>query len=367
MLHPAVEARLASGQLATYLELYADRADFFDTTQVKIEVAADESSPALRSGIAQLSVEANGRTRFMSALVPIENLPPDGYVARAIITHGDQKIGQLIRPFRIVEAASATVTPIASMLPAPGAFQRDAILTSDVLGFFMDVLDQGRPALKATTSQVRAGRFDGAARQAFDAGDQLAAAFLRGLELLTKGDFNQAATQFTSALRISADFWPASFYLGACYAVGGHDREAVIAWRRALVGRDKLALEYAVLSDALFRTGDVQQAVAPLREALAAWPNDDGVRRRLAIAESVGLRHAEALAVIEPYLARHSADHEALLVALQAIYASHLTGRSLAGADKDRELMAKYARAYAAAKGPHDAVVARWAIYVARQ
>lgn len=364
--HPAVEARIASGKLAAYLELYADRSDFFETTEVRVEVATEQSSPALRSGIAPLVVLGDGRTRFMAAIVPMENLPPDQYVARAVVTRGGQIIGQLVRPFRIVDGASALLAPIASMLAAPGPFERDAIIEPDVLRLFMDVLDHGRPALRPATSQVRRGRFGGAARQAFEAGDQLAATFLRGLELLTKDEVNQAATQFTATLRVSPDFWPASFYLGACYAIGGRDREAVTAWRRALAAPDKLPLEYILLSDALFRMGELEQAAAPLREALTAWPSDDPIRRRLAIAESAGQRHAEALAVIEPYLARHATDEEALLVALQAIYAKHVSGRPPAGADEDRERMAGYARAYAALQGPHEAIVARWAAYVAR-
>jgi len=146
----------------------------------------------------------------VSALVPLGALPPGEYVAHAIVRRGDQKIGELMRPFLLVASAAAAVvaTPAAlsSMLTAPAAFRRDAVLRPEVVASFMDALDKGRPALKATTTQVRSGRFDGAARQAFDAGDQLAAAFLRGLELFAKGDVNPAATQFTAALRIEPQF-----------------------------------------------------------------------------------------------------------------------------------------------------------------
>jgi tetratricopeptide (TPR) repeat protein len=228
----------------------------------------------------------------------------------------------------------------------------------------MDVLDKGRPALKATTTEVRKGRFDGAARQAFDAGDQLAAAFLRGLELFANGDMNPAATQFTAALRIEPQFAPASFYLGACYAAGGHDREAATAWRTALVAADKTPVEYASLADAVFRLGDDQLAIAPLRDAVAAWPGDDELRRRLALAFALTLQHKDALATVEPYLARHPGDHEALLVAVHAIYAARLAGQPLLGGDQDLERMAAYSRAYAAAKGPHEALVRSWAAFV---
>ena len=59
----------------------------------------------------------------------------------------------------------------------------------------------------------------------------------------------------------------------------------------------------------------------------------------------------------ELYIARHPGDHEALLVTVHAIYAARVEGRPLLGGNQDRERMVTYARAYAAAKGPHEALV----------
>jgi len=128
------------------------------------------------------------------------------------------------------------------MVWPPPAFQRADLLKSDVIGFFMDVIDRGRPALKGTTALVRTGKMEGTGLQALEAGDQLAATFLRGLELFSKGDLNQAATQFNAALSLSPDFAPASFYLGACFAAGGRDQDAATWWRRALLGADKTSI-----------------------------------------------------------------------------------------------------------------------------
>jgi tetratricopeptide (TPR) repeat protein len=367
-LRPTVEARLTKGELAAFMELYSDQPNYFGTVQVRVEVAKDLSGPALASAIGQLEPGKDARNSGVSALVPLGALPPGEYVAHAIIRRGDQKIGELTRPFRLVASAAAAVvaTPAAlsSMLTAPAAFRRDAVLRPEVVASFMDALDKGRPALKATTTQVRSGRFDGTARQAFDAGDQLAAAFLRGLELFAKGDINPAATQFTAALRIEPQFAPASFYLGACYAVGGRDKEAMTQWRTALLAAERAPVVYVSLADAVFRLGDEQLAIAPLRDAVSAWPADDELRRRLALAYALTLQHKDALATVEPYIAKHPGDHEALLVAVHAIYTAHLAGQPLLGGDADQERMATYSRAYAAAKGPHAALVSSWAAFV---
>jgi tetratricopeptide (TPR) repeat protein len=367
-LRPTVEARLTTGQLAAYMELYSNQPDYFGTVQVQVEVSKEASGPALASGMGQLEPGKDARNSAVSALVPLGALPPGEYVAHAIVRRGDQKIGELTRPFLLVASAAAAVvaTPavLSSMLTAPAAFRRETVLKPEVVASFMDSLDKGRPALKATTTQVRGGRFDGAARQAFDAGDQLAAAFLRGLELFAKGEINPAATQFTAALRIDPGFAPASFYLGACYAIGGRDKEAMTQWSAALQAAEKAPVVYASLADAVFRLGDEQLAIAPLRDAVSAWPSDDELRRRLAMAYALTLQYKEALTTVEPYIAGHPGDHEALLVAVHAIYSSRLAGQPLLGGDADRERMAKYSRAYAAAKGPHQAMVTSWAAFV---
>lgn len=385
-LEPPVEARLSSGHLAAYTEIYADDPGAFDDTQVRIEVATAEGRPAEASAPARLTVGGSPTNRRVTAIVPLPTLPPGAYIARAVVMRGGSEIANLSRPFIVastpaadasaarppaVAADAATTVPpppaaIAALLSTPRApFEREALLASDVIGFFMNVLDRGRPSLRATTARVRAGNLTGAGRAAFETGDQMAAAFLRGLELLAQGQPAQAATQFVAALSIEPDFAPAAFYLGACYASAGRDPEATTAWRRALLGADKPPIGYLALSDALVRLSEPALAVAPLRDALATWPDDDEIRRRLALAHALAGQYAEALDIVEPYLAEHLTDHEALLVALHALYLSHLQGRPLVEAEQARERMAKYAEAYAAGGGPHAPMIAAWVEVVA--
>jgi VWFA-related protein len=379
LIHPPVEARLATGSLAAYLELYSDQPATLDTTLVRIEVAATDTGPALASAPGRLETSADSKSRIVTSVVPVGALPPGQYVARAIVTRGDAKVGELTRPFQITPAsvvarvgtpAGSALAPaalLASMLSPIAAFQRADLLKSDVLGLFMDLLDKGRPALKGTTALVRAGKMKGTGLQALEAGDQLAATFLRGLELYSNGELDQAAVQFAAAVRVSPDFSPALFYLGACFAAAGRDQEATIRWSAALTGPDNLPLVYSALGDALFRTGDVGKAIVPLREALSKWPEDDQVRRRLALAYAVTQQHKEALATIEPYLPGHPSDHEAILIALHAIYASAVLGQPLLEGTQNRDRITMYAAAYATAKGPHAALITTWADFVAKR
>ena len=358
-IEPGVDVRLDTGRLAAYLELYAADPGSFQSTQVAIEVAEQESGPALTAIAATLQEMTDSRHQAASAVLPVGQLPAGPYVARAIVSLSGAVVGKLVRPFHIPPDAAASHLP--AVLPSISPFQLEDVLRSDVTTSVLDLLDAAaRPEARSAIAQARSGRLAGVARQAFDAGDQFAAFFLRGLEMLTQGRSEPAATQFSAALRIAPAFGPALFYLGASNAAAGRDRAAVVTWRQAVAAERQTGLTYSLLGDALLRLGDAALALDPLREALSRWPDDDGIRRRLAIAHAAIGQHDEALSTIEPYLPRHASDHEALLIAIQAIYEAHLAGHAVVSAEQDRERLRRYADAYAAANGPHQALVSSY-------
>ena len=377
-----VEARLSGDRLALYTELYSDDPTTLDGMQVRIEVTESASGGSLVTGTGVLEPGDRPTSRIVSAIVPIDTLPPGRYVARMVVTRDDESLAQLSRPFHVTRplAPGVTSTPgLASaapdvMMPAAAsqdvvrgllgnalAFQGAALLSTEVVGFFMDRVDENRPALKAVTSEVRAGNLTGAGRRAFETGDQMAAAFLQGLDLFAQSKWNQAATQFSAALTMTPDFAPAAFYLGACYAVGGRDREAATQWRRALLATETAPVEHSTLADALFRTGESREAIALLRGALSVWPEDDTLLKRLAIA--LALKYGEALAVIEPYVERHPTDHEVLLLALVTMFSGHVDGSAPLDGDSLVRMRA-YADAYGTAEGPHVGLVFDWVRFV---
>jgi hypothetical protein len=102
-LRPVVMARVDSGQLAIFTEFYSNKKELLDTVSVVMEVAADESGPALlrEEGVVEPRVEGAGRQA--SAVVPVGELPPGKYFGRAIISAGSQVVGKVSRPF-VIEA-----------------------------------------------------------------------------------------------------------------------------------------------------------------------------------------------------------------------------------------------------------------------
>jgi tetratricopeptide (TPR) repeat protein len=199
---------------------------------------------------------------------------------------------------------------------------------------------------------------------ALDAGDQAAGSILRGLELLMKGQLDPAANQFGVAMRNAPDAPIASFFLGACYAAAGRDKEAVSAWERARAAQLPLPALQAVLADGWLRLGRPADAVEPLRQVLAREPQNLDVRKNLAIAQSFLGLHEQAYPTVVPYLDKNPSDVDALLIALHALYQVRVEGKSIGSVEEDRTQAAMYARAYLAAKGQHSALVEKWAEFL---
>jgi VWFA-related protein len=375
-LTPAVVADFSGNELRAYLELFSEVPEQLRAATVVMEVAQSESSRALDSTAARFQQAAEPTRRAAEAGVPIGLLPPGAYVARAVVSVSGKKVGQVVRPFRITRTAPALTAPGASNVATKNAspiafasrieaFDRASVLTPQVLGFFLDRLSataaSSASAMRPALASVRAGRFDEAmAALETAADDQLAAVFLKGLVLLQRGDLNAAAAKFRDALRMDSEFYSAAFYLGACYAAGGRDREAAGAWQTSLITESNAPFVYTLLGDALLRLRDVDQAIDILTEARTLWPADDEVSLRLGTALVMANKPADAVKVLQPYLASHPADHERLLLVLRALYEARSSGKAITTTVEDTALFLRYADAYAAAKGPQQALVDQW-------
>ena len=187
-LRPDVEPHVEPDGLAGYIELYAASSETFKDVAVNFEIADDADAPALVSMLATLSTGAHDTWRVARGLIGAEPLPGGRYVARARITKGDKLAGVLVRPFILEAVPASKGGPI--LIPAgfarPVAFDRNAVLQPAVLGGMLDVVAARSPALKDAMTEARAGRYSTAALEALTAGDQQAAAYLKGLDLYSK-------------------------------------------------------------------------------------------------------------------------------------------------------------------------------------
>ena len=380
-LIPTVTANLKGDVLHGYLEVHSEAPEALRNASVELEVASAPDARPIESAAARMVDQpASPARRAAEGVIPIALLPAGEYVARAVVTVAGQRVGQVSRPFRIVRSAATTAPastttvggakPTIPFTSSIESFERTSVLTPPVVGFFVDRMNIGRggsPTPPAAVAAARDGNFDDASAAARAAGNsQLAAAFFDGLARYSRGDLEGAAARFRETIKLESDFLPAAFYLGACYAAGGKDRDATGAWQMSLITESEAPFIYTLLGDAFIRLGEINPAIDILKEAAALWPDNDQVQMRLGSVYSRASRPVEAVQALDPYLAKHPEDHEHFLIALRSIYEARSTGQSIGTVEEDKKRFERYAAAYVAAGGTQTALVEQWRRFVNR-
>jgi VWFA-related protein len=353
-VRPGVEPRVRDN-VAAFFELYSSSASGLGNTTVNVEIADDQDSAALTTVPAQMINAQDPTGRVAQAVLQTSLLPPGRYMARARITRGGATAGVLVRPF-ILDPPPADAEPPRFAMTAFPKFNHGSVLQPAVLTQMLDTVEKNSPVLKDAMVEARAGRYGTAAIEALTAGDQTAAAFLKGLDWYTKGQLNEAATQLALAAGPRREFFPAAFYLGATFAAGGKDREAAGIWQLAFGKEARPSLAYQVFADARLRDGQPDSVVDVLAPAHQRNPMDDEIAMRLAMAYLVTARYNEVRAVLDRYLTRHPTDQDALFAAIYSNY-QVVTREKLALSAADRTKLARYVKAY---QGPRQALLLKY-------
>jgi VWFA-related protein len=376
---PLIGSDVTSGVVSPYIELYSSSGDQLKSASVIFEIAPTEDGRAIDGAVGKVqpsSADSPDR-RAIEGSIPTRLLPPGDYVMRAVISQDGRRLGQIAKPFKVGRMAPSTSKPepgIALMgssiksatvpfVSRIDRFDRASVLTPEVVGVFMQRVNfsgGGEANAAPVIDHAKAGRFDEAVGALASRSGTVPAAFLSGLALYAKGQLEPAAAKFRDALRLDSEFFPAAFYLGSCYAAGGRDQEAVGAWQLTLVTHSDAPFIFTLLADALLRLRDAAQALEVLNEAAAGWPEDNEVQVRMGLAYAMSGKRADALQKLEPYLAAHPDDHERHFVALRTLYDARAAGTPVRTLEEDRALFTKWAAAYAAAKGPQQAMVDQW-------
>jgi tetratricopeptide (TPR) repeat protein len=353
---------LSGEALGAYLELYSNAPAAFDATVVTVDIADDADSRALTTLDVKVGPGPRPTSRVASGVMPLSVLPPGRYVARARVTRGGKAIGVLSRPFVLERAAGGTVVSATRRMEAAKAFaatlpafDQKAVLGRDFVAGLLDIAEKRSATLKDAIASARAGQYGAGALEAFEAGDQTVAAFLRGLDLFSKAQWAPAVTQLQIAAGDRREFFPAAFYLGATFAALGRDRDAAGVWQIALGTEPRPAVVYAMVADARLRDGQAQAAVDILKPALEKEPGSDELARRLAMAYMLVQNYAAAIPVLDATLVRRPGDQEALLASVVAHYELVRGGAGLSTADDAK--LRKYVVAY---KGPDRALLEKY-------
>lgn len=156
------------------------------------------------------------------------------------------------------------------------------------------------------------------------AASPVAAHLVAGLARMRANDFEGAAVEFRSTLRIAPDFMPTLFFLGGCYAAGGKDQEAARAWQTALLRERDAQAVHRFAIEAWLRAESAVPALALARQAHARWPSDPQVTRLAALAAFAAGEAQEGIRLVNA--AGEAVDEPTLLMALASLYASGRAG-----------------------------------------
>jgi VWFA-related protein len=366
-------------RLAVQVDLEGNGA-VFNEGDVVFEIAGTPDGPALVQTVANLAIGSHGVV-MAQGLADVRVLPPGDYVMRAKVKTSGEPVGELRRAFTVKEAARPAVTPTtgsatvlmrpnASVRTAPRllssapAFALDQVLAPKVIGTFLDRVaerpDAGAPGVRELVERARSGGIEALSVSDSLAKESPVASFLRGLTLLSQKQLEPAAQAFRNAMRVSADFYPAMVYLGACYAAGGKDHEAAGAWRTALIKEAETLPLHVLLIDAQLRLDRGDLALEALERAQRRWPTDDGLKKRSVMGSLLAGKNAEGLQILDELIDANADDEPLLMAALLVLYEAVVNDRPVESLDQDRARMARLADTYRKRGGTSQALIDTW-------
>ena len=372
-------------RLALELDLEGD-ATRLESTDVEFEIASTVDGPALLRPTAAISRTSRQGAALAQSVADMRVLPAGTYFVRAKVTSGNESLGELRRKITVIGAAGAltvaaapkpsstfagnsskpnTAHPVARMpiAAAPG-FTIEQVLAPQVLNPFLDRAaarpDASAPGVRELLDKARTSGLNGLEVPDSMASAGSVAGFLKGLTLLSQNKLDPAATEFRNAMNRSLDFYAPMVYLGASFAAGGKDKEAAAVWRTALIKEGDAAPLHVMLADAQLRQGRGDLAVDDLVKARERWPEDEGLKRRFAVAALLSGHRGEGFKTLDELIESKADDETALTVGLLVLYDAFDSHQPIETAELDRARMLRLADTYRAHGYASQALVDTW-------
>ena len=244
--------------LSGVLELYARTSEQLNDARVTVDlVPIGEATPSV-SGAAdvhQIRSTARGLTREARIELPLQDVLPGSYLARARVTAGGETVSEVVREVDV----RAGRGPVHAAAAAEAVDPRQAGRTA-VAREFVVRLEQS--------------------------GSTVAPEGRRGVERLSDGDFASAVEAFQNVLMQDPQNGSAAFLLGWALHGAGQSREAVSAWRRAVYLTPTLTPAHLALVDLYMQLSQPALALQAARAGLTALPRSPELLDRLARLEA---------------------------------------------------------------------------------
>ncbi|MEX1129074.1 MAG: VWA domain-containing protein [Vicinamibacterales bacterium] len=283
-----VRAQVYVGEgLTGAIETYARAPSQLAGLTVLVELKREgEAAPVTTMQANLLPMEQTGSggvSQRASVVVPLDGVPPGGYVAHAIVRAGGEIVGERTRQIDVL-AGNAPVA-MAGTASAPAAtWVPMQVVQGDLARKYIAALAaraKGTPSAAAAAHAVanRWEQVEVETRRSADTGAATSA--LRGLALFVREDYTGAASALQAARTAGPDDALTAFFLGWAYE-GAADRPAALgAWRSAAHLDPSLVSAHLALADGYLRMGQPALAVQALKAGLTALPSSPELLAKL--------------------------------------------------------------------------------------
>lgn len=368
-LEPSIEP-IVTGTMAALMETYSPTP--VSGVDAMLEILTDEDSAPVASVPMRISAGPSPEIGALTAQFNTGALPPGRYLARGVLRVGGKPQGHMLRPFRIAAASGAAAAATSTMMPNEMAsvllgglanFDRKELLSPAMVTSMLAIADARAAGSKAAIIEARGGDLGGAAMTALGENDQVLALFLKGLELYQAAQLDRAAVQFQNSMQMAPTFAPSRLFLGASLAEAKRHKEAAGLIQSAATSPPNAAIA-RLAGEEWIKAGQPALAITPLELAVQQSNADARAKKTLGIAYVLAGRGGDAATVLSSYLDTNPTDSAALLAAIFSTYSRHHSGPQAASLTRDKTNVAKWSKAYAAAKGPMRPLVDAWVKHV---
>ena len=231
------------------MEVYGRTPEQLANVRVRVSLEPESGGPAktIDATLAETENVSGGTMRKAAFALPLTDVAPGGYVARATISEGNEEVATVSRQLEVREGAAPAATP-APVDPRNAA--------------------QGPIFARAKGEWVTAA-------------PALAAHATKGFDLFSHGDYASAASELQQAFDSSEKSAATAFVLGWAWEGAGDDVKAIGAWRAAAAADPSLVAAHLALADAYLRMRNPPLAVQALRAGLEALPNSIELKTKL--------------------------------------------------------------------------------------
>jgi VWFA-related protein len=278
-------AYTASG-LNALLETYARVPAQLESLEVRVDLRREADNAAVASLQAELlptEQDLTGARRRAQALMPLEQVPPGDYIARAVVRSRGEIVGERTRQVEVLAGDAPAVTEDPDS--TAGAWTPLDILQGDLARRYLAWLGDranGTPAA-AAVGFATANRWEQVEldlqRSTGPAGVVLHA--LKGLALFAREQYPDAAASLRLASAAAPDSALTAVFLGWAHDGAGDSRAALSAWRTAVHLDATLVSAHLALADGYLKIAAPALAVQALRAGLAAVPASTELQSRL--------------------------------------------------------------------------------------